>query len=101
MRRKALDNLLPEEFRRFDVANRSYIRSQEDPLPEPPPGPPPKRVIVAEKPLVRRPDPAMGYAKLGYGSQVGACNTLELLYRALEHCPFDSNFTRTRCGVAA
>ncbi len=69
MHRKALDQLLPEEFRRFDVADRSYIRSPEDSRPEPPSGPRPKRVIVTEKPLVRRPDPVMGYAKLG-GSQV-------------------------------
>ena len=81
-----LDKLLPEEFRRFDVADRSYIRSQEAPRPEPPLGPLPKRVIVAEKPLVRRPDPVLGYAKLGYGSQVGACKTQKLLYTALEHC---------------
>lgn len=82
-----LDELLPEEFRRFDVADRSYIRSQEAPRPEPPSGPLPKRVIVAEKPLVRRPDPLLGYAKLGYGSQVGAGKILKLLYPALEHCP--------------
>ena len=60
---------MPEAFRRFDVADRSYIKSQADD-PDSSSEPPPKRITVVEEAVDHRADPIKGYAKLGYAGQV-------------------------------
>ncbi len=69
--RKELDKLLPEEFRRFDVADKSYVKSQAGSyLAQAAQEPPPRRITVMEPPVDHRADPVTGYAKLGYAGQV-------------------------------
>lgn len=69
--RKELDKLLPEEFRRFDVADKSYVKSQAGSYSaQAASEPPPKRITVMEPPVDHRADPVTGYAKLGYAGQV-------------------------------
>lgn len=69
--RKELDKLLPEEFRRFDVRDRSYVRSQSgSALRARTAQPPPKRSTMVEAPVDHRADPVTGYAKLGYAGLV-------------------------------
>ena len=70
-RRQELNNLLPEEFRRFDVRDRSYIRAQPNYVSEQMlRTPPPKRVTVKEELVDQKADPVTGYARLGYVGQV-------------------------------
>ena len=78
--RKELDKLLPEEFRRFDVADKSYVKSQAGSYSaQTPSEPPPKRITVMEPPVDHLADPVTGYAKLGYAGQV--CHLLERCHR--------------------
>ena len=82
--RKELDKLLPEEFRRFDVADKSYVKSQAGSYSaQTASEPPPKRITVMELPVDHRADPVTGYAKLGHAGQV--CHLLNRCYR---HCSF-------------
>ncbi|CAK0771076.1 hypothetical protein CVIRNUC_003830 [Coccomyxa viridis] len=68
--RQELNNLLPEEFRRFDVRDRSYIRAQPNYVSEQMlRTPPPKRVTVKEELVDQKADPVTGYARLGYVGQ--------------------------------
>ena len=63
--------LLPEEFRRFDVADKSYVKSQAGSyLAQAASEPPPRRITVMEPPVDHRADPITGYAKLGHAGQV-------------------------------
>ncbi len=76
--RKELDKLLPEEFRRFDVADKSYVKSQAGSYSaQAASEPPPRRITVMEPPVDHRADPVTGYAKLGYAGQV--CHLLSSL----------------------
>ena len=71
LRRQELNNLLPEEIRRFDVSDRSYISAQPNYVSEQMlRTPPPKRITVKEEVVDQKADPVTGYARLGYVGQV-------------------------------
>ena len=81
--RKELDKLLPEEFRRFDVADKSYVKSQAGSYrAQAAAEPPPRRITVMEPPVDHRADPVTGYAKLGYAGQV--CLLLNHFHRRMK-----------------
>ena len=93
VRRQELNNLLPEEFRRFDVRDRSYIRAQPSYVSEHMlRTPPPKRITVQEELVEQKADPVTGYAELGYVGQVCSASHTQhscILVRAWLALPCD------------